>query len=110
MTSKEILVCRLLAPIEPVVLMSQDAKFLVKVYPVEKPAKVSKETQQQFKGALSGKMAARMKKEAIQCPVLGKERPFLDCFVCPNFLRRVRGEVHCLGEPLFPQGPPTPAT
>lgn len=80
--------------------MSQDYKYLVKIYPVEKPAKVSKEIQQQFKGALSAKMVARMKKEAIDCPVLHKERPFLECFVCPNFLRRVTGEVHCLGNPL----------
>ncbi|MBI2183529.1 MAG: hypothetical protein HYU39_01070 [Thaumarchaeota archaeon] len=80
--------------------MSQDYKYLVKIFEVEKAAKTSKEIQQQLKGALSAKMVARMKKEAIDCPVLNKQRPFLECFVCPNFQRRVRGEVHCLGKPL----------
>lgn len=80
--------------------MSQEPKFLVKVYSPEKPIKPSKDIQEQLKGALGGRMMARMKKEAIQCPVLQKERPFLECFVCPNFLRRIKGEVHCQGDPL----------
>ena len=76
------------------------AKFLVRVYSLEKRSKVPKEVLEELKGAVSGKMMARMKKEAIFCPVLNRERPFLECFVCPNFMSRIKGEVHCLGEPL----------
>ena len=53
-----------------------------------------------LKGVASGKLMARMKREAIDCPVLGRQRPFLECFACKNFIRRFKGEVHCLGEPL----------
>jgi hypothetical protein len=74
-----------------------EARFFVKVYDLEKPAKVAKEVTDSLKGVAGGKMMARMKQEAIFCPVLNRERPFLECFACPNFLRRVRGEVHCAG-------------
>lgn len=77
-----------------------ETKFLVKVYDLEQPAKVAKEITDSLKGAASGKTLARMKREAIFCPVLNRERPFLECFACPNFIRRVKGEVHCAGLPL----------
>lgn len=77
-----------------------ERKFLVKVYGVEKPIRVAKATQDSLKGAAGGKMLKRMKREAIDCPVLDKQRAFLECFACPNFLRRVRGQVDCLGNPL----------
>jgi hypothetical protein len=77
-----------------------EPKFFVKVYDLEKPSKVAKEVTESLKGVAGGKMMARMKKEAIFCPVLDRERPFLECFACPNFLRRVKGEVHCAGLPL----------
>ena len=43
-----------------------------------------------------------MKKESVDCPVVKEEVGFLVCFLCPSFLRRVTGEVHCAGG----QGPP----
>ncbi len=80
--------------------MSEDYKYLVKVIALEEPLKVSKEAQDSLKGVVSGKMLARMKREAVDCPVLNRRLPFLECFACKNFQRRLRGEVHCLGEPL----------
>lgn len=77
-----------------------EPKFYVRVYPKEKPFRISKELQDELKGVASGKGMAKMKKEAIDCPVLKRERPFLECFVCPNFMSRISGEVRCLGEPL----------
>lgn len=83
--------------------MSEQPKFYVKVYELAKPAKVPKEVQESLKGVASGKMMTRMKKEAIFCPVLVCERPFLECFACPNFMRRFKGEVHCSGPSLTSQ-------
>ena len=77
-----------------------ETKFIVKVYEIEKPIRVSKEVLDSLKGAAGGKMLKRMKKEAIDCPVLNKQRAFLECFACSNFLRRVKGQVDCLGNPL----------
>lgn len=74
-------------------------KHSLKVYTVERPFKASEELREKLKDALSGKMITRMKKEAVRCPLLKEERPFLECFVCDNFLRRVKGEVHCAGAP-----------
>jgi hypothetical protein len=82
--------------------MSQDYKFVVKVYPSSNPRKVPKAVGAALKGAASGKAIARMKKESVDCPVVKKEVGFLVCFACPSFLRRVTGEVHCAGG----QGPP----
>lgn len=77
-----------------------EAKFLVKIYGKEKPMRVSAEVQASLKGVAGGKTMARMKKEAIDCPVLHRERPFLECYACSNFIRRFKGEVHCAGLPL----------
>jgi hypothetical protein len=41
-----------------------------------------------------------MRREMVECPVLGGEVPFLQCYFCPNFVRRVKGVVHCRGLPL----------
>lgn len=72
-------------------------KYEVPIYGVDKPAKVPKEVTTELKGAVSGKMVARMKKEAVKCPVVNDEVTFLVCFTCPSFLRRVKGVVHCAG-------------
>ncbi|MGA1975003.1 MAG: hypothetical protein ABSG92_05145 [Conexivisphaerales archaeon] len=77
-------------------------KFEVPIYTVGAPAKVPKEVTAQLKGAVSGKMVSRMKKEAVRCPVVNDEVTFLVCFTCPSFLRRVKGVVHCAAV-----GPPT---
>ncbi len=82
--------------------MSTDTKFKVKIYPAAKPKKVPKVVSDELKGAASAKAISRMKKESVDCPVVGKEVAFLVCFACPSFLRRVEGVVDCAGG----QGPP----
>ena len=82
--------------------MSVDYKFKVKIYDSVKPKKVPKVVSEELKGAASAKAISRMKKESVECPVVGKEVAFLVCFACPSFLRRVIGEVDCAGG----QGPP----
>lgn len=80
--------------------MSDQPKHYVKILSKDKPFRVSKEIKGQLKGVASGKTMARMSHEYVSCPVLQRELPFLECFVCSNFLRRFKGEVHCLGMPL----------
>jgi hypothetical protein len=72
-------------------------KFNVSIYLLDEPIKVSKEVTGELKGVVSGKMMGRMKKEAVKCPVVADEVPFLVCFACPSFIRRVKGVVHCAG-------------
>ncbi len=82
--------------------LSNDYKFVVKVQELSKPKRIPKEVSAQLKGVASAKAIARMKKEGVDCPVTNSEVGFLVCFVCPSFVRRVTGEVHCAGG----QGPP----
>lgn len=74
--------------------------YQVKVILKDKPLKPSKEVLGELKGVVSGKMMARMKREVVNCPVLAREVPFLECFSCKNFIRRFKGEVHCAGSSL----------
>ena len=82
--------------------MSATTKFQVKVFAPEKPKKVPKIVSEQMKGGASPKMMSKMKKEAVDCPVVKKELAFLVCFGCPSFVNRVSGVVGCAGG----QGPP----
>jgi hypothetical protein len=82
--------------------VSSDAKFKVKVYDSPKPKRVPKVVSEELKGAASPKAVSRMKKESVDCPVVGREIGFLICFACPSFLRRVSGVVDCAGG----NGPP----
>ena len=83
-------------------MLSTDAKYFVKVYQSPNPKKVPKVVSTELKGGASPKMVSRMKKESVDCPVVKDEVGFLVCFLCPSFLRRVTGEVHCAGG----EGPP----
>ncbi|GEM_PF-916077 len=74
-----------------------EAKYKVPVYVTENRYSIPKEITDQLKGAVSKKMIASMKKEAVDCPVAKREIPFLACFVCPSFLNRVKGVVGCAG-------------
>ena len=77
-----------------------ETKFKVKVYDYpegEKPKRVSKEVTKSLKGVVSTKKIGKLKKQAIHCPVLNKERNFVECFSCKSFIRRVMGEVDCAG-------------
>jgi len=80
--------------------LSEDTKYTVEVKQAEKALKASKESLQSLKGVVGGKQIARMKKEAVDCPVMKKTICFVECFACPNFLRRMKGNVHCKGDPL----------
>ena len=82
--------------------MSADTKFKVKIFDSPKPRKVPKVVSETLKGAASAKAMSRMKKESVDCPVVGNEVAFLVCFACPSFLRRVTGVVDCAGG----DGPP----
>jgi len=74
-----------------------DAKFLVEVRDSPKPLKVDPAAASVLKGAASGKMISRLKKEYVHCPVIVADAPFLECFACVSFIRRVKGVVHCAG-------------
>ncbi|MEM3437400.1 MAG: hypothetical protein QXP55_02535 [Nitrososphaerales archaeon] len=77
--------------------MVNQPKYLVKVLQREKAFSVPKEVTASLKGVVSSKMMNRMKRELVQCPVIKEEVPFLECFACESFLRRIKGEVHCTG-------------
>ena len=66
----------------------------------KKAIRTPKESTEILKGVLGAKRIAKMKKEAIECPILEKTVSFVECYSCPNFIRRIRGSVHCKGEPL----------
>ncbi len=82
--------------------VSQETKFKVNVYPSPKPKKIPRVVSEELKGGASPKAISRMKKESVDCPVVGKEVGFLVCFACPSFIRRVSGVVDCAGG----DGPP----
>ena len=88
-------------------------KYEVPVKVVAKAIKLSDETKEELKSSgmmddkgklklkgVSPKMLKRMKEEAVDCPVVKKELPFIQCFVCPNLQSRVSGQVLCKGDPL----------
>ncbi|MFP3283709.1 MAG: hypothetical protein RXP97_06580 [Nitrososphaeria archaeon] len=85
--------------------MVEEPKYTVKVTVKDKPFRLPSGYTEQLKGMMSPKKVASLKKEAVMCPVIDSEVPFLVCFQCPSFLRRIKGVVHCAGgEP--PQWPP----
>ena len=75
-------------------------KYSVEVLEVPKAIPAPKECLEAIKDAVKGKALAKMKKEAVDCPVKVKRVSFVECFTCPNFNRRVRGKVGCAGLPL----------
>jgi hypothetical protein len=75
-------------------------KYSVEVLEVAKAITAPKECLEAIKDAVKGKALAKMKKEAVDCPVKAKRVSFVECFTCPNFNRRVRGKVGCAGLPL----------
>jgi len=75
-------------------------KYTVDIVEVPKAIPAPKETLDAIKGGVKGKALAKMKKEAVDCPVKGRRVSFVECFTCSNFNRRVRGKVGCAGLPL----------
>jgi hypothetical protein len=68
----------------------EDDKYLVDIFTPPKAVPSSKEALEAIKGAVKGKM-------------LAKVVSFVECFTCPNFNRRIRGKVGCKGLPLPPK-------
>ena len=85
------------------VKLGEDDKYSVEIIMPPKPIPSPKESLEAIKGGVKGKTLARMKKEAVDCPVKMKVVSFVECFTCPNFNRRVRGKVGCRGLPLTPK-------
>jgi len=79
---------------------SPDDKYTVDIIEILKAIPASKESLEAIKDAVKGKALAKMKKEAVDCPVKVRRVSFIECFTCPNFNRRVRGKVGCAGLPL----------
>lgn len=82
------------------VQLGEDDKYLVDISILPKAIPTPKESLEAIKGAVKGKMLAKMKKEAVNCPVKQRTVSFVECFTCPNFNRRIRGKVGCRGLPL----------
>ena len=79
---------------------SDNTKFKVDIYQLpsdQKPKRVAKEIMDAMIGVIRAKKIAKLKKEAVNCPVLKEERGFLECFVCKSHIRRVKGVVDCAG-------------
>lgn len=74
-----------------------EAKYYVRVIDAGKPLRIRKEISEIVKNTLGGKIVQKMKREYVDCPLAGKQVPFLECYLCVSFIRRVKGEVHCAG-------------
>lgn len=79
--------------------LSVQSKYRIEVRTVKTSLPVPKELQEELKG-LGAKTVNRMRKEAVECPVKGRSVAFIECFLCDNFMRRIRGIVECRGNPL----------
>jgi hypothetical protein len=86
--------------------MAGEPRYLVEVIEAEKPPRIPPEYTEGLKGVLSAKRISALKKEVVNCPVIGSQVPFLVCFQCPSFLRRVKGTVQCAGKDP-PRWPPS---
>ncbi len=88
-------------------------KYLVDIKAGEKSIKLTDQAKEELKSigmmdekgklklkGVSPKMLKRMKTEYVDCPVLKQEIGFVQCYVCKNFISRVKGQVYCKGDPL----------
>ena len=88
-------------------------KYLVDIKATEKPIKITDQAKEELKAVgmmdekgklklkgVSPKMLKRMKTEYVDCPVLKQQIGFVQCYVCKNFISRVKGQVYCKGDPL----------
>ena len=58
--------------------LTLSCKYKLEVRRVDKAIRTSKERTEALKGVMGAKMIARMKKEAVECPVLDKTVAFVD--------------------------------
>ena len=77
-----------------------ESRYVINVIQMDKTIKTPKESLEALKGVLGARRVAKMKMEAVECPIKGKTLSFVECFLCPNFIRRVKGTIHCKGDPL----------
>lgn len=90
-----------------------EARYQVEVKESDKSLRLNEEAKKELQSSgmldekgrlkisgLSTKMLKRMKQEYVDCPVLNKQIPFLQCYICKNFISRIKGQVYCKGEPL----------
>jgi len=77
-----------------------DVKHAVEVKVSDGRIKVSKEKVESLKGVVGGKTLTKMKKEYVECPIAMTDKSFIECFTCRNFIRRIKGQVHCAGQPI----------
>ncbi len=75
-------------------------RYEVKIVRLERALRTKKEVREKVKELLGGNMVKKFSKDAVDCPVLEKRVSFLECYICPNFIRRFKGTVHCRGEPI----------
>ncbi len=88
-------------------------KYLVEIKMGEKSIKLTDQSKEELKAVgmmdekgklklkgVSSKMLKRMKAEFVACPVLKQEVGFVQCYVCKNFMSRIKGQVYCKGDPL----------
>ncbi len=84
-----------------------EPKFFVEVKTAETQFKSDKAKLSMVKNVVRGKFIQTVQKQYVSCPVFKKDISFVDCFNCQNFLRRVKGQVHCKGiegvrDPILP--------
>ena len=80
--------------------LKMESRYVINVVQMDKAIRTPKESLEALKGVLGAKRVARMKKEAVECPIKNRIVSFVECFSCPNFIRRVKGTTHCKGDPL----------
>ena len=84
-----------------------EPRFFVEVKTANETFKADKRKLSQVKNVVRGKFIREVQKQYVSCPVFKRDIPFVDCFNCDNFLRRVKGQVHCKGvegvrDPILP--------
>ena len=79
---------------------SRDWRYEVPVVKLSRAMRIPKEVLEQVSNIGSKRFVRQLRREAVDCPVLRKSVPFLQCYICKNFVRRIRGIVYCRGEPL----------
>ena len=75
-------------------------RYEVKIVRLERALRTKKEVREKVKELLGGSMVKKFSKDAVDCPVHEKRVSFLECYICPTFIRRFKGTVHCRGEPI----------
>jgi len=79
---------------------SMNPKYIVRVERAEKVVKIPRSVMKELRTYLKPSIIRRFKNDVVMCPVKKERVSFLLCYNCKNFIRRVRGEVHCRGAPI----------